>query len=38
MTIAFGKLADIKGTKFALMSALLIYCFVAVVAAGFAPL
>jgi MFS family permease len=38
MTIAFGKLADIKGTKFALMSALLIYFFVAVVAAGFAPL
>tara|TARA_B100001287_G_scaffold111199_1_gene93756 strand:- start:3488 stop:5482 length:1995 start_codon:yes stop_codon:yes gene_type:complete len=38
MTILFGKLADIKGTKFALMLALLIYCFVAVVAAGFAPL
>ena len=38
MTIVFGKLADIKGTKFALMLALLIYCFVAVVAAGFAPL
>ncbi|MBD43042.1 MAG: hypothetical protein CMB09_02940 [Euryarchaeota archaeon] len=38
MTIVFGKLADIKGTKFALMSALMIYCFVAVVAAGFAPL
>ena len=38
MTIVFGKLADIKGTKFALMTALMIYCFVAVVAAGFAPL
>ena len=38
MTIVFGKLADIKGTKFALMLALLIYCFVAVTAAGFAPL
>ena len=38
MTIVFGKLADVKGTKFALMLALLIYCFVAVVAAGFAPL
>tara|TARA_B100000963_G_scaffold148295_2_gene129348 strand:+ start:1167 stop:3170 length:2004 start_codon:yes stop_codon:yes gene_type:complete len=38
MTLVFGKLADIKGTKFALMLALLIYCFVAVVAAGFAPL
>ena len=38
MTIVFGKLADIKGTKFALMSALMIYCFVAIVAAGFAPL
>ncbi len=38
MTIVFGKLADIKGTKYALMLALLIYCFVAVVAAGFAPL
>ena len=38
MTIVFGKLADIKGTKFALMLALLIYCFVAIVAAGFAPL
>jgi hypothetical protein len=31
-------LANIKGTKFALMLALLIYCFVAVAAAGFAPL
>ena len=30
--------ADVKGTKFALMLALLIYCFVAVTAAGFAPL
>ena len=38
MTLVFGKLADIKGTKFALMLALLIYCFVAVAAAGFAPL
>jgi MFS family permease len=38
MTIVFGKLADIRGTKFALMTALMIYCFVAVVAAGFAPL
>ncbi len=38
MTIVFGKLADIKGTKFALMLALFIYCFVALVAAGFAPL
>ena len=38
MTLVFGKLADIKGTKFALMLALLIYCFVAIVAAGFAPL
>tara|TARA_B100000767_G_scaffold221034_1_gene209432 strand:+ start:3745 stop:5739 length:1995 start_codon:yes stop_codon:yes gene_type:complete len=38
MTIVFGKLADIKGTKFALMTALFIYCFVAIVAAGFAPL
>ena len=38
MTLIFGKLADVKGTKFALMLALLIYCFVAVTAAGFAPL
>ena len=38
MTILFGKLASVKGTKFALMLSLLIYCFVAVVAAGFAPL
>ena len=38
MTLVFGKLADVKGTKFALMLALLIYCFVAVTAAGFAPL
>ena len=38
MTIVFGKLADIKGTKFALMLALIIYCFVAIAAAGFAPL
>ncbi|MDE0869761.1 MAG: MFS transporter [Candidatus Poseidoniaceae archaeon] len=38
MTLLFGKLANIKGTKFALMLALLIYCGVAVVAAGFAPL
>lgn len=38
MTLLFGKLANIKGTKFALMLSLLIYCGVAVVAAGFAPL
>ena len=38
MTIVFGKLADIRGTKFALMLALIIYCFVAIAAAGFAPL
>lgn len=38
MTLLFGKLANIKGTKFALMLALFIYCGVAVVAAGFAPL
>jgi len=38
MTIVFGKLANVKGTKFALMLALIIYCFVAVIAAGFAPL
>ncbi|MDP6899558.1 MAG: MFS transporter [Candidatus Thalassarchaeaceae archaeon] len=38
MTFVFGKLADVKGTKFALMLALLIYCGVAVTAAGFAPL
>ncbi len=38
MSIVFGKLADHKGTKFSLMLALLIYCFVAVTAAGFAPL
>jgi len=38
MTILFGKLANVKGTKFALMLALMIYCCVAVVAAGFAPL
>ena len=38
MTIVFGKLADIRGTKFALMLALVIYCFVAIAAAGFAPL
>jgi len=38
MTLVFGKLANIKGTKFALMLALLIYCFVAIAAAGFAPL
>jgi UMF1 family MFS transporter len=38
MTIVFGKLADIKGTKFAFMMVLFIYCFVAIVAAGFAPL
>lgn len=38
MSLVFGKLADYKGTKFALMLALLIYCFVGVTAAGFAPL
>ena len=38
MTILFGKLANVKGTKFALMLALMIYCGVAVIAAGFAPL
>ncbi len=38
MTFVFGKLANAKGTKFALMVALLIYCGVAVTAAGFAPL
>jgi len=38
MSIVFGKLADRFGTKQALMSALLIYCAVAVVAVGFAPL
>ncbi len=38
MTFVFGKLAAKKGTKFALMLALLIYCGVAVTAAGFAPL
>ena len=38
MTFVFGKLAEKKGTKFALMLALLIYCAVAVAAAGFAPL
>lgn len=38
MTLLFGKLANVKGTKFALMLSLIIYCCVAVVAAGFAPL
>ncbi|MEE3083135.1 MAG: MFS transporter [Candidatus Thermoplasmatota archaeon] len=38
MTFVFGKLAAKKGTKFALMLALFIYCGVAVTAAGFAPL
>jgi len=38
MTLLFGKLANVKGTKFALMLSLMIYCGVAVVAAGFAPL
>ena len=37
MTLLFGKLANVKGTKFALMLSLSIYCCVAVVAAGFAP-
>ena len=38
MTFVFGKLAAARGTKFALMVALLIYCAVSVTAAGFAPL
>jgi UMF1 family MFS transporter len=38
MTFVFGKLAAKKGTKFALVLALLIYCFVSVTAAGFVPL
>ena len=38
MTWVFGRLANWKGTKFALMLALLIYCAVSVTAAGFAPL
>jgi MFS-type transporter involved in bile tolerance (Atg22 family) len=38
MTFVFGKLADKKGTKFALVTALLIYCVVSITAAGFAPL
>ena len=38
MTFVFGKLADKKGTKFALVLALLIYCVVSVTAAGFVPL
>ncbi|MEC7704451.1 MAG: MFS transporter, partial [Candidatus Thermoplasmatota archaeon] len=38
MTFVFGKLAAARGTKFALMLALLIYCAVSVTAAGFAPL
>ena len=38
MTFVFGKLAEKKGTKFALMLALLIYCAVSITAAGFAPL
>ena len=38
MTLLFGKLANVKGTKFALMLSLLIYSAVAVVAAGFSPL
>jgi len=38
MSIVFGKLADIKGTKFSLMLALVVYCLVAVTAIGFAPL
>ena len=38
MTLLFGKLANAKGTKFALMLSLIIYCCVAVIAAGFAPL
>ena len=38
MTFVFGKLAAKKGTKFALVTALLVYCFVSVTAAGFAPL
>ena len=38
MSIVFGKIADSKGTKFALILALIGYSFVAVTAAGFAPL
>ena len=38
MTFVFGKLAEKKGPKFAVMLALLIDCGVAVAAAGFAPL
>jgi len=38
MTFVFGKLAEKKGTKFALMLALIIYSAVSVTAAGFAPL
>tara|TARA_Y100001980_G_C14556414_1_gene347825 strand:+ start:3831 stop:5828 length:1998 start_codon:yes stop_codon:yes gene_type:complete len=38
MSIVFGKIANKSGTKFALMLALTIYCAVAVIAVGFAPL
>lgn len=38
MSIVFGKLADKYGTKEALMTALIIYCGVAVTAVSFAPL
>ncbi len=38
MSIAFGKLADRIGTKEALMTALIIYCGVAIAAVSFAPL
>lgn len=38
MSIVFGKFADRWGTKEALMTALMIYCVVAVTAVSFAPL
>jgi UMF1 family MFS transporter len=38
MSIVFGKFADRWGTKEALMTALMIYCAVAVTAVSFAPL
>ena len=38
MSVVFGKIADSKGTKFALLLALIGYSFVAITAAGFAPL
>ena len=38
MSVAFGALAEKWGTKQSLMTALVIYCLVAVTAIGFAPL